>query len=283
MKIILKESQYVKLRSANVILTEDVNLSGYDSTDFMEVFFLYFRNWVREKHGDDVGKYPASILLKKYLEEFGKDMGINLYSYGSTERKVIDAGKELVKIGKHQLSSLRSDRKFIEQHKRALDVFFKGLKIPEFMTVEFTEDEPYDLDFITNVDYQKLIKNHGYENYGVEIDKPGKKLREFIKNVMGIEFGNPVAGQLQFSDYTRHTGDDSALDKELRAVKKEIKKGHERDVRAFKVEKEKSYIVIRVMFNRYTGWSAKDRILNAMRNKIVEMGYNPKTLRVETN
>lgn len=283
MKIILKESQYVKLKSANVILTEEVNLSGYDSTDFMEVFFMYFRNWVKEKHGDEVGKYPASLLVRKYLDDFCNDMGIRPYGYGTTERKIVDAGKELVKIGKHQLASLRSDRKFIEQHKRALDVFFKGLKLPDFMTVEFTEDEPYDLDFITNVNYQKLIKHHGYENYGVEIDKPGKKLREFINNVMGIEFGNPVAGQLQFSDYVRNAGDDAALDKELRAVKKELKKGFEGDVRGFKVEKEKSYILIRVLFNRYTGWSKKDRVRESMRNKVVEMGYNPKTLRIDYN
>ena len=282
MKIILKETQYVKLKSENIFLTENVDLSGYDSSDFMEVFFMYFRNWVKQKHGDEVGMYPASILIRKYLEDFGTDMGFKPYNYGTTERKVIDAGKELVKLGKHQLTSLRSNRKFIDQHKRALDTFFKTIKIPSFVKLEFKEETPYDLTLVTKVDLQSMIKNFDYENPPSEVDKPRRKLREFISNVMGIEYGNPVAGQLSLSDYVRRD-ENPELDKELRRVKKEIKKGHENDVRAFKVEYNDSSITIKVLFGKYTRWNRKSDIMESMRKKIEEMGYNTKVLKLDSN
>ena len=127
-----------------------------------------------------------------------------------------------------------------------------------------------------------MIKNFDYESPSSEVDKPRRKLRDFISNVMGIEYGNPVAGQLSLSDYVRND-ENSELDKELRRVKKEIKKGYENDVRGFKVDYSSNFINLKVMFGKYTRWNRKSDILEAMRKKIAEMGYNLKSLRLDSN
>ena len=60
MEIIINESQYSK------IIYENVNLRDYYTEDFVEVFYEKFRPWIRINHGDEVGKYPMSFLIKKY-------------------------------------------------------------------------------------------------------------------------------------------------------------------------------------------------------------------------
>ena len=66
-KITLNKSEMIKFVS---MIVEQVNLDGYNDEDFVEVFVNLFRPWVKSKHGDEVGKYPMSYLIKKHLEEF---------------------------------------------------------------------------------------------------------------------------------------------------------------------------------------------------------------------
>jgi len=43
------DEKYIK------ILSEDINLSEYSDEDFVEVFVMEFRPWIRKNHGDEVG------------------------------------------------------------------------------------------------------------------------------------------------------------------------------------------------------------------------------------
>ena len=71
MKVVITESQYNLAISKNLVL-ENVDLSGYDDEDFIEVFLTYFRPWVKSKHGDEIGARPFSYLFNTYLKEFCK-------------------------------------------------------------------------------------------------------------------------------------------------------------------------------------------------------------------
>ena len=279
MKFFITESQYVRLKSEGKLLTEEVDLHGYDNSDFIEVFYMFFRKWVIENHGDEIGKYPASVLIKKYFDDFVADMGISV-TWGSTESKMARAGQQLVLTGKHTLSSLRPDVYFTEKHKRALDVFLKTLNLPDYLSVEFNEDSPYNLQFITYIDIPKMMRNLEYQHPAQEIGKPATKLRKFIKEVMGIEMGNPIAGQLSLSTYTQSVNQD-VFDKELRKIRKELKNGFENRISRITFTYDRYIGVLKVIFPRYAGYSQRGEIAREMNDRIKNMGYNNNALRVD--
>ena len=49
---------------------ENFNPSEYQDEDFIEVFLNYFRPWVKKTHGDEIGQYPLSLLIKTHINEF---------------------------------------------------------------------------------------------------------------------------------------------------------------------------------------------------------------------
>jgi hypothetical protein len=279
MKLFITESQYIRLKSGGKLLTEEVDLYGYDNSDFIEVFYMFFRKWVIENHGDEIGKYPASFLIKKYFDDFTDDLGISV-RWGSSEQKMANVGKELVKQGKHSLTSLRPEVKFTEKHKRALDIFLKTLKLPDFLRVEFNEDSPYHLQFITYIDVPKMFANLEYEYPTREIKKPEFKLRTFIKDVMGIEIGNPVAGQLSLESYTQSVNQDE-FDKELRKIRKELKSGFENRISRITFSYDNYVGILKVAFPRYAGYSQRSNIADEMSKRLVKMGYNKNALKMK--
>ena len=56
-------------RIANIV-KEQIDVSEYEDSDFIEVFVKYFRPWIKKFHGDEVGEYPMSHLVAKYLKDF---------------------------------------------------------------------------------------------------------------------------------------------------------------------------------------------------------------------
>jgi len=60
------------------LVKEQVDVSEYDDSDFIEVFVKYFRPWIKKFHGDEVGEYPMSHLVAKYLKDFNRDYGIDI-------------------------------------------------------------------------------------------------------------------------------------------------------------------------------------------------------------
>ena len=75
---------------------ENFNPSEYQDEDFIEVFLNYFRPWVKKTHGDEIGQYPLSLLIKNHIDEFIEDYGIeNNSRYYGAFRNMVNAGKEL--------------------------------------------------------------------------------------------------------------------------------------------------------------------------------------------
>jgi hypothetical protein len=70
----LTESELIKVINR---IVESYNDDTYDDEDYVEVFFHYFRPWVKKNHGDEIGEYPLSYLVKKHVAEFAVDNGMN--------------------------------------------------------------------------------------------------------------------------------------------------------------------------------------------------------------
>ena len=136
-KITLNKSEMINFVS---MIVEEVNLSDYSDEDFLEVFVNLFRPWVKLNHGDEVSKHPMSFLVKKYLDEFVNDYGIEEPKYASGITKITRVGREIVRNGKYNLPSLNSNTKFTERFKKPLDYFINTFNIPDYVKINFTED-----------------------------------------------------------------------------------------------------------------------------------------------
>jgi hypothetical protein len=106
------------------ILNEELDLSGYSDEDFIEVFVEYFRPWIKETHGDEVGMYPMSLLVKKYLDDFNNHYELYVGSaYGGILLRMAKSGMALAKKGIKKLPSLNKDFLFTEKFKKVIDHF----------------------------------------------------------------------------------------------------------------------------------------------------------------
>ena len=275
MKISITETQYNNLLLNGYVVNEGVNLSGYQEEDFIEVFLTFFRPWVKQKHGDEIGSHPFSILLDKYIEEFSKDFGIYYYQYGGRVKKMVEAGKELVKKGRHSLPTLRPSKKFTEQHNRALNIATKLLNLPSYVTLNFTEEDYYEVQIETKIDFLTAIKDTSVKNPLSEANKFTNQIKNFITDTMGIQVGNPVEGKLKIMNYTNIVGFDKWLLNFNKTFKKEVKeKFKNTDYRGMKVSLNNTKVEIKLSFARYTSYRIKDSVSTFVKEKIKEEGYN---------
>ena len=201
---------------------ENFNASEYEDEDFIEVFLNYFRPWVKKTHGDEIGQYPLSLLIKNHINEFIEDYGIenNSRVYGSY-RNMANVGRELAIKGVHRMPNLKKEGLFTDKFKKAINFFTNRLNLPEWITLELTEDSPYTVYGRFIVDWDKAIRDESDEKYTTS-----QLSEDFIKtltNFIGIEIGSPTHGKLDLTirGHFLYNGVDEWITKTLN---KEIKK-----------------------------------------------------------
>jgi hypothetical protein len=282
-KITLNESEMINFVS---MLIEQVNLEGYTDEDFIEVFVNLFRPWVKSKHGDEVGKYPMSYLFKKYTDDFIKDIKVDVdIRYLSGLNKIVKIGREIVRGGIYQLPSLNSDKKFTEQYKKHLEFIINYLNLPEYITLKFNEDTPNKVYGEVIVDFQKLIKS---QDNSPTIRQISDNLSKYFDNYLGIEFGSPVHGKLDFylNSTPTYVGLNEWTKNEFnKNIKKEIKNlpSAERNISSLKLildNHSRLKAEIKIGWKRDSRWNAQDKIREEVRNILKSMGYNPEILEV---
>lgn len=268
------------------MLIEQVNLEGYTDEDFIEVFVNLFRPWVKSKHGDEVGKYPMSYLFKKYTDDFIKDIKVDVdIRYLSGLNKIVKIGREIVRGGIYQLPSLNSDKKFTEQYKKHLEFIINYLNLPEYITLKFNEDTPNKVYGEVIVDFQKLIKS---QDNSPTIRQISDNLSKYFDNYLGIEFGSPVHGKLDFylNSTPTYVGLNEWTKNEFnKNIKKEIKNlpSAERNISSLKLildNHSRLKAEIKIGWKRDSRWNAQDKIREEVRNILKSMGYNPEILEV---
>jgi len=280
-KITLNKSEMIKFVS---MIVEQVNLSGYDEEDFVEVFVNLFRPWIKSKHGNEVSKYPMSYLAKKYFEEFTTDYNIESDRYGTTMKKIISAGREIVRKGVYQLPSLNTNTKFTERFKKPLLFLVDNLKLPDFINLEFDEETPNIVRGEVIVDFPKLIKSSNSPTSAYHISK---KLQKQFEDYLGVEFGSPVHGKLDFYLNTTpsYIGLDEWIKKEFnKNIKKQIKELPlaERNISSLKFILNTSHFKgeIKIGWKRDARYGDHHKIKEEVRNILKSMGYNPEILEV---
>lgn len=269
------------------MISENIDLSDYKDEDFLEVFINHFRPWVKLTHGDDVGEYPMSLLVSKHFDEFAKDLGMNERYYGGRTNNLVRAGREIVSLGKHTLKSLKSEVKFTERYGTALDMFVKQLELPDFISIDFTEDTPFKVWGQVKVDYPKLVKSEGKVDIG-STHQIKRNLENYITSFMGIEFGNATHGNLDFniSGSIDYVGVDEWIKQVLnKQIKKKIKelpdaKRFVHSIR-YSVDSSNFYSTMKLVFTSYTRWEAQNAFKGKVRELLREMGYNDEVIRVE--
>ena len=276
----LTESELIKVINR---IVESYSDDVYNDEDYVEVFLKYFRPWVKKNHGDEVGEYPLSYLVKKYIGEFALDNGINpdnnIFSYKNNLANAANVGKNVVKQGKHKLPSLRSQEKFTEKYKKPLEFFVSELNLPDFIKFELIEENPYNILVIFDVNWEGLIKYQGTEK--VKPDAVVKELTQRISDFLGIEIGNPTYGQLSLKLKKDYVGIDEWIKKTLN---KEIKKKfrelpNSRILHAIKFE-TKSYELGGELKLSFKSWNGRNDFIKNAKELLQSMGYNTNILNV---
>jgi hypothetical protein len=282
----LTESELIKVINR---IVESFNDENYDDEDFVEVFLHYFRPWVKKNHGDEIGEYPLSYLVKKYISDFCVDNGIRPEDVTVTWRNTLtnasNIGREFVKAGKYKLPSLRSQAKFTERYKKPLAFFIEQMDLPDFMKIAITEDSPFKVYARLEVDWERFIKSEGDRKY--KMNEISKELTDKIKSFLGVELGNPTHGQLSFNFYgVEYDGIDEWVKNDLnKVIKKKIKElpDAKRVIHGIKFIPGTQNLGGYMEFSyKDVSWSARKPLKDNIRELLKSMGYNPNYLRVET-
>jgi hypothetical protein len=276
----LTESELIKVINR---IVESYSDDVYNDEDYVEVFFHYFRPWVKKNHGDEIGEYPLSYLVKKYVAEFATDNGMHpdnvIFGYRNNITNAANIGKKLVQQGKHKLPSLRSQEKFTEKYKKPLEFFISELNLPDYIKFDLIEENPYNILVIFDINWEGLIKYQGTEK--VKPDAVVKELTQRISDFLGIEIGNPTYGQLSLKLKKDYVGIDEWIKKTLN---KEIKKKfrelpNSRILHAIKFE-TKSYELGGELKLSFKNWNGRHDFIKNAKDLLQSMGYNTNILNV---
>lgn len=281
--LILTESELVKVINR---IVESYNDEIYDEEDYVEAFLQYFRPWVRKNHGDEVGESPLSYLIKKHISEFAKDIGLDDYATEEWRSNISNAsrvGNRIVSQGKHKLPSLRSQEKFTERFKKPLEFFLNELNIPDYIELNFFEDNPYNVRVEVIVDWLRLIKSK--DEKAPNLNSIKTELEKRIKDFLGVDFGNPIHGQLRLNfGSPEYVGIDEWIKKDFnKEIKKKIKAlpNATRIIHAIKfVEKGSKNLIGGELQFSIKSWVGHQVLIQNIKNMLQSMGYNTNILKI---
>jgi len=278
---VLTERRIQKIVS---IVKEAIN--DYADEDYLEAFLIMFRQWITEKLGEESKKYPLSLLLNKYGTEFEDAVGVkdSYYNYEDNATyspyRLKRVARDLVKKGKYVLPNLRVEEKFTEKYKKIISHFLRQIEIPDYVTVKFTEDKPNEVTIWADVDFPTMIKQPKYKN--ISVNNIEHKLREYLENYVGVEFGNPVYGKVHMSmGKLNFVGLDEWVKNVLnKKIKKDIKAIAPNLIHGIRFETFGGKATLKVVF-KDSGWGRRNDAMKKIREYVQNEGYSPDVLVVE--
>ncbi len=272
----------------NNIIFESIDITQYNDEDFIEVFVMEFRPWIRKNHGDEVGEYPMSLLVKKYINEFAKEFGLssNDLRYGNTLYQMRVIGREIAKKGIRQLPSLSKDFMFTEKFKKAIDYFISAYDLPDFVKIHLEETSPFRVRGWMEGDFEPAMKYNGNIK---ELHTFPKEFTNLVTSYLGFEVGSPIHGKIDFnfSNSVRFTGVEEWVKNVLnKKIKKEIKTLPSRDsLHSMKFNTNDSAIrgEILLVYTRNSWYSNQITFKEEFKKYLENLGYNPMRLIVNSN
>ena len=273
------DEKYIK------ILSEDINLSEYSDEDFVEVFVMQFRPWIRKNHGDEIGEYPMSLLVKKYIKDFALESGLEEdgLRYSNILNQMILIGRQLAKQEIIKLPSLKKDIFFTQKFKKILDHFIDSYNFPDFVKVHFEETSPFKVSGWITVEFEPAMK---YDGDLRDVHVFSRELTNLITNYMGFELGSPAHGKLefQFGGGVRFLGVEDWVKNVLnKKIKKEIKTlPHRGALHSMKFTTNTGAIrgEITLTYTRDTWYSNQTNFKSEFQDYLQSLGYNTNKLLV---
>ncbi len=276
MKYIITKSHFKHYVS---IITEQEDddkhddLESYTDEDFIEVFFNYFRLWIKTNHGDEVSQYPFSFLLKKYYQEFCKYSGVDIDDDDEyfNHRDLVKIGKALIKKEQHKLPTLRPVFKFTEKYSRQIQSLLKFLNIPEWLTVSFEEKTPFKVTMTFNIDFPSMMKIGGGEQ---NISTYFNEFTEQLENYMGIKVGYPSHGELDINNSILLNGvDEFSNPKFQKELKTQIKSLpiNNKDISSIKISLSDKGMTVKLNFGKNVGFYEKSNYRVSIKNFLSTM------------
>ena len=264
-------------------ITEDVDISGYTDEDFLEVFVMEFRTWIKKNHGDEIGEYPMSLLVKKYIKEFGTEYEVSDYDmrYNNVLTQMTTIGRVLVKKEVRKLPSLKKDIIFTKRFKKVLDHFISKYDIPDFVKIHFKEDTPFMVRGWMTAEFEPAMK---YDGSLDEIKQFSRELKHLITNYLGFEMGSPVHGNLDFyfQDGFTLLGVDEWVKNVLnKKIKKEIKTWKNKSVLhsiKFNTNTSKLYGEIGLVYSASSWNSYREIFRDELKQYLKNLGYSSERL-----
>ena len=196
-----------------------------------------------------------------------------------------NVGKELAIKGVHRMPNLKKEGLFTDKFKKAITFFTDRLNLPEWMTLELTEDSPYKVYGRFIVDWDKAIHDKSVEP--LNSSKLSTEFTESLTNFIGVELGSPTHGKLDLniSGSIVYEGVDEWITKTLN---KEIKK----KIRALPNSHVLHSVKFRTSHNNVGGyitltyksnaWRSSGNFTDDARELMSNLGYNTDILRVST-
>jgi hypothetical protein len=267
-------------------ITEDISVSEYDDEDFLEVFVTEFRPWIKKNHGDEIGEYPMSLLIKKYIKEFVNDYGIDesILRYTNTLNSMIRVGRSLAEKEVRKLPSLKKDIMFTEKFKKVIDHFISNYNLPDFAEIHIHEESPFQVRGWINLDFEPAMKYDGNLN---ELSTFQKEFTHLITQYLGFEIGSTIHGKLDFyfEPYFRFGGVDEWVKNVLnKKIKKDIKSlPNKSAVRSIKFSLNNTYVegIITLSYDRSSHYQSRNSFENEFREYLNNLGYNPNRLLIK--
>lgn len=262
------------------LISESIDISDYSNEDFIDVFLTVFKNWVKEKHGDEIVKYPFTYLFNKYEDDFLKELGLNKKDFsGTPPHRLIRIGRELVTRSMFAYESVpKTDKSWfdIPVNKKIWNAMVSKLDIPPYMTVDVSELRPRHLKVDVSTNFIEMIKSQIPIKYKT-VDNLTSEIERFLKEYGGVQIGNPSHGKLQIVDgnYILN-GFDEWEKKELPQLKKEFR-GVTQNIKSIKYEWDYRYgptLKLAYHRKRSLGWTQRYEEVTKIKQILRDKGYS---------
>jgi hypothetical protein len=262
------------------MIMEEVRIQDYTDEDFIDVFIMVFKTWVKENYGEEEVKYPFSYINKKHQAEFLKSLDIETpHSYYKNTNLMSSIGKKIVEKALHSYKEVpKSDESWFDKpiNQKIWKSLEKELNLPSYMRIEVVEESPRNLAVGITVDFVDFIKSTEKNPYKTGYTLTDK-MRKFLSKYGGIKFGNPLHGELRLNEkYYNYDGFDEWLktgfNKEIKsAVKKELKDSSV--YRGLKYQTKYGEPNITILWSSRL-WGDKGNDTDKVRKIIRDMGYS---------
>lgn len=258
-----------------------VDIENYTDLDLYAAFLPFLRKYLKTKGKRFSKNMPLSNIVDLIRDEINSDYNLEKGGWGSEyQTKVMVRG--LARKGLLRLPSQRPKVKFTKKYKKLLDkLFFSKINLPPHAKVIMKEDEPYDVEVNTVIDWASAIKDPRFDFDSYKTIS--KNLPKFLERVLNIKDlrGNPIKGDVKIDFHTFFNNQN--LEEVMKEMKTIIRKYYGttkiRSLR-FKISSN-GRIVLKPIFSYNVYRSEKQDIKNKISDLLQANGFNPSFVQID--